>query len=312
MISIIVPIYNVAKYLNECLRSIQVQDYTDFEVLCVDDGSKDNSVEIALKFVEVDKRYKLYRQPNSGVSVARNTGIKYAQGDYICFVDADDMVAPNYLSVLYNFSNEGNFSICGFTKNKDQLGKGKDKIFRCSAKEMVNKVLDESVEHPNIWAMMFKAEVIKFNNIEFCPGCVRNEDTEFYMKYLVHEKGDVVVVKYKGYYYRDNPSSAMHVTKREAFTSFEASERIERYLADNGMKLAYNKMLYGSIQAYSVGLARENNLELYEELHNLYNVRKVMCTLTKHPRLFRRVMAGIYIVLGKNVYYKMLSLVPKR
>ena len=102
MISIIVPIYNVSQYLEECLHSIQMQDYTDFEVICVDDGSKDNSADIALKFTESDKRFKLIRQPNSGVSVARNTGIRHAHGTYICFVDADDMIAPSYLSVLYN------------------------------------------------------------------------------------------------------------------------------------------------------------------------------------------------------------------
>lgn len=310
MVSIIVPIYNVSKYLNECLHSIQIQDYTDFEVLCVDDGSKDNSAEIVIKFSETDKRFKLFRQPNSGVSVARNTGIKNAQGNFICFVDADDMIAPNYLSVLYSFSKDGNFSICSFSRNKVQLGKSKDKILRYSAKELINKVLDESIEHPNLWAMLFKTDVIKSNNIEFCPGCVRNEDTEFYMKYLVHEEGDVIVTDYKGYYYRDNPNSAMHKTTRKVFTSFEASERVWKYFTENGIFMDYNKMLFCSVQSYSVSLARENNSELYKELHHLYNVKKMMLSLTRHPRLLRRIIAIAYIILGKSTYYKMLSLVP--
>lgn len=307
-ISIIVPIYNVSKYLSECLYSIQNQSYTDFEVLCVDDGSEDNSADIALKFTEIDKRFKLFQQSNSGVSVARNTGLKHAKGEYICFVDADDKIAPNYLSVLYSFSKKGDFAICGFTKNIMQLGKKGRAHVRYSTNEFIIKVLEESIEHPNLWAMMFKANVIKSNNIEFYPGCIRNEDTEFYMKYLAHEEGGVVVSDYKGYFYCVNPNSAMHITKRNAFTSFEASERIKNYLEDCGIDMEYNVMLYGSIQSYCVLLARERNRELYEDLHRLYNVRKVMERLLHHPRLLRRVVAIMYTILGEHNFYKLVSL----
>ena len=308
MISIIVPIYNVSQYLEECLHSIQMQDYTDFEVICVDDGSKDNSADIALKFTESDKRFKLIQQPNSGVSVARNTGIRHAHGTYICFVDADDMIAPSYLSVLYNHTHDRNFTVCGFVRKKEHLGRLKNTIYRCPPKEFINKVLDESIVHPNLWAMMFKADIIKSHNIEFYPQCVRSEDTEFYMKYLVHETRDVLVIDYKGYFYRDNPNSAMHITKRNAFTSFEASERVEEYLSDNGIHMKYNVMLYSSIQAFSFRLSRERNKELYDELHQLYDVRKVMAKLLNHPRFLRRVAAIVYLILGGKYYYKLLSL----
>lgn len=307
LISIIIPIYNASEFLEECLCSIKKQVYSNFEVICVDDGSTDNSAEIALKFTESDKRFRLYRQPNSGVSVARNTGLKHATGDYICFVDADDMVAPDYLSVLYNHSKDGDFTICGYTKDVKQLGNNECKVNRYSSKKYISKIIDESVEHPNLWAMMFKAEIVKKFKIEFYPGCVRNEDTEFYMKYLVHEVGNVVCTDYKGYFYRDNPNSAMHVTKRNAFTSFGASERMEKYLADYGIIMNYNKMLYSSIQAYSVVLARERNKDLYDELHSLYDVRKVMCKLLKHPRFIRRVVAFVYFILGESFYYKVLG-----
>lgn len=306
-ISIIVPIYNASKFLSECLYSIQKQSYTDFEVLCIDDGSIDNSADIALNFTKIDKRFKLFQQSNSGVSVARNAGIRYAKGEYICFVDADDKIAPNYLTFLYNFSKKGDFAICGFTKNIKKLGKKGGKNVRHSTKEFINKVLEESIEHPNLWAMMFKADVIKSNSIEFYPGCIRNEDTEFYMKYLVHEEGNVVCIDYKGYFYRDNPNSAMHVTNRNAFTSFEASERIGKYLADNGFYMEYNKMLFCSIQSYSVGLARQKNVELFDELHTLYNVKEVMQIMLKHPRLIRRIVALVYLIFGKRLYYKVLG-----
>lgn len=311
MISIIVPIYNVSNYLGECLQSIKRQTYKDFEVLCVDDGSTDNSADIVRRFAEDDKRIKLYQQSNSGVSVARNLGLKHSQGEFICFVDADDMIASDYLSVMYKFCKGGDFAVCSYTKKDTQLGKKQIKCSKYDVRTFISNIIDESIEHPNLWAMMFKSEVIKSNNLGFYPGCVRNEDTEFYMKYLVHEEGAVIVTDYKGYYYRDNPNSAMHITRPNAFTSFEASERIERYLASNGIKLAYNKMLYGSIQAYSVGLAREKNKVLYKMLHELYDVRYVMHTLIKHSRLLRRIVAVIYVILGKRFFYKLFSLMGK-
>lgn len=311
MISIIVPIYNVSRYLESCLYSIQRQTYKNFEVLCVDDGSTDGSVEIVNKYVKLDQRFKLYQQPNSGVSAARNLGLKHANGEFICFVDADDMIASEFLSVLYESSKDGHFAVCSYTKNLELLGSHHSKIMRFTNRQFIDKIVDEAIEHPNLWNMMFKSEIIKKYNIWFCPGCVRNEDTEFYLKYLVHEDGEVIKTDYKGYYYRDNPDSAMHTTKLNAFTSFEASERINNYLTDNGIAMDYNKVLYGSIQAYSVKLAREKNTALYERLHKLYDVRHVMRTLIRHPRLLRRVVAILYIIIGKRMFYNVFALMGK-
>lgn len=309
LISIIIPIYNASEFLEECLCSIKKQVYSNFEVICVNDGSSDNSADIALEFTESDKRFKLYSQPNSGVSIARNTGLKHAVGEYICFVDADDVVAPDYLSVLYNHSKYGELTICGFTRDLSQLGNNECNVNKYSSKDFISRIVNEAIEHPNLWAMMFKKEIITRFKIEFHPGCVRNEDTEFYIKYLVHETGNVVCTNYKGYFYRDNPYSAMHITKRNAFTSFEASERMEKYLANHGIKMDFNKMLFSSIQTYSVLLARERNKDLFEVLHSLYDVRKVMCKLLKHPRLLRRVVALAYIVLGKHNFYGLLAMI---
>lgn len=311
MISVIVPIYNVSKYLGDCLQSILLQDYNDFEVLCVNDGSTDDSAEIVKRFEELDKRFKLFQQSNSGVSVARNLGLDYAQGEYVCFVDADDMIAPNFLRVLYESSKDGYFAVCSYTKDSALLESQHTKIIRLTSRQFIDKIVDETIEHPNLWAMMFRNDIIKKYSIQFYPGCVRNEDTEFYMKYLAHENHEVTITDYKGYFYRDNPNSAMHVTKRNAFTSFEASERIENYLASNGIFLDYNKMLYGSIQAYTVSLARERNKCLFDELHALYNVRKVMKILINHPRALRRFVAVIYVVFGKRFFYKLFSLMGK-
>lgn len=311
MISVIVPIYNVSKYLEDCLQSILSQDYKDFEVLCVNDGSTDNSADIVREFEKLDRRFKLLQQPNSGVSIARNLGLEYAKGEYICFVDADDIIAPNFLRVLYESSKDGHFTVCSYSKDSELLGNPNSSIRRFTSKQFIDKIVNEAIEHPNLWAMMFRSDIIKKYNIQFYPGCVRNEDTEFYMKYLAHENYEVILTNYKGYFYRDNPNSAMHVTKRNAFTSFEASERLENYLASNGIFMDYNKMLFTSIQAYSFNLARERNRELYDTLHEMYDVPAVMRTLLGHPRILRRIVALAYIVLGKKLFYIICSALGK-
>lgn len=115
MVSVIIPIYNAEKYLERCLKSLKNQTYTDYEVLMMDDGSKDSSSEICKKFVEADKRFHYYFQNNSGVSFTRNAGLRCALGNYITFIDADDWVDPNYIDRLLSICKDGGCDIvlCG-------------------------------------------------------------------------------------------------------------------------------------------------------------------------------------------------------
>lgn len=97
MFSIIVPVYNVEKYIDKCLASILRQTFKNFECIIIDDCSPDNSNAIIDKYVKLDQRFKVIHQKNMGVSVARNTGLDIAKGDYIIFVDSDDYIADDYL-----------------------------------------------------------------------------------------------------------------------------------------------------------------------------------------------------------------------
>src|SRR4051794_25232839 len=105
-ISVVVPIYNVEPYLEECLDSIARQTYSDLEVVMVDDGSKDNSPEIAERWASKDRRFRLVTQPNGGLGSARNTGIKHAGGELLAFVDSDDYLAPNAYQLLVEALDE--------------------------------------------------------------------------------------------------------------------------------------------------------------------------------------------------------------
>ena len=106
MISVIVPVYNVEKYLEECLDSIQNQTFSNIEIILVNDGSSDNSKEICKKYCEQDNRFKLINQTNQGQSVARNTGVAASKGEFIAFVDSDDIIRQDYLEVLMRHMSE--------------------------------------------------------------------------------------------------------------------------------------------------------------------------------------------------------------
>ena len=105
-ISIIIPIYNVESYLRKCLDSIMEQSFSYFELLLINDGSTDASAQICQEYVEKDDRIRYFEKENSGVSSARNFGIKHSRGEYIIFIDSDDWVEPNYLEILYKTMKE--------------------------------------------------------------------------------------------------------------------------------------------------------------------------------------------------------------
>lgn len=120
MVSIIVPIYNTQFYLYKCLESIRTQTYLDIEVIMIDDGSTDDSKDLANSFVKRDNRFRLVSQENSGVSAARNHGLNLSKGDYIMFVDSDDWLEPHMIETLVNniVVNNADISCCQYDSNR--------------------------------------------------------------------------------------------------------------------------------------------------------------------------------------------------
>lgn len=308
MITIIVPVYNAESYLSECIESLLAQTFDDIEILLIDDGSTDNSMRICEQYALIDKRIHYISQENAGVSVARNKGLSLAKGEFVCFVDSDDIVATDFLEHLYSLSTDGSFAICGYTRNRSELSEGRVSVVRYNARNYIIQIFDESIIHPNICMMLFKNSIIQRNTIEFTPGCVRNEDTEFYIKYMTFEE-TVVVSDYKGYFYRDNPGSAVHKFNEKALTFIEADQRISDYLIGKGIVNEGNLIVAASVEYFVYQTAKQKNLEIYDRVHELYDVKSLMKAMTKHPRLARKGVAIVYLLMGKNLFYKTLSLV---
>lgn len=308
MISIIIPVYNSAKYLDECFEAITKQTFSDFEVLCVDDGSTDDSLEKCRQWEGIDQRFHAFTQKNQGVSSARNLAIEQAKGEYICFIDSDDVVAPNYLLHLTELTKDGSFPVCGYTRNIEELGRIVSGVTCYDATYYILRIINESIAHPNIWMMLFKADIIREHNIRYVVGCVRNEDTEFFVNYLTYEK-KVVVSKVKNYYYRVNPTSAMLAPiTAKALTSIEAAERMNKLLVEKGIIVDPNIVKSNSVLGYSYSLAKRRNKELYDLLHSKYNVSVAMKKMLSFPRVDKKLVALTYLVLGKKLFFVVVGI----
>lgn len=308
MISVIVPVYNAEAYLGECVESLIRQTLDDIEILLINDGSIDNSAVICEKYSALDNRIRFFNQPNAGVSVARNKGLQEAKGEYVCFVDADDVVASDFLQTLFDMSGCGDFAICGYTRNQSILGQKGTTVKYYDTKSFIIQIFDESLVHPNIWMMMFKNAIIQKRGISFTPGCVRNEDTEFYIKYMIHENR-IAVSDYKGYFYRDNPNSAVHKFNEKSLTFIEADQRISDELVKAGVMNNNNLIVSASVQYFIYQTARQKNLEIYDKVHELYDVQLMMRRMIRHTRYSRKGVALAYLFLGRKYFFKLLSFI---
>ncbi len=210
IISVIVPVYNVEKYLNRCIDSILAQTFSDFELLLIDDGSKDKSGEICDQYAEKDRRIKVLHKENGGASTARNTGIDHAVGEYIMFADSDDYIGRNMLeSLLGLIECQNDWAISSMEMVED----GKHTKYCLAEKEYnATLLLEEYCENkiPPIClcgpcAKLYKRSIIDKNrfNKELCVG----EDTYFNMQYIKNCRSIVTTGEIYYYYMRENADS---------------------------------------------------------------------------------------------------------
>lgn len=307
MISIIVPIYNAERYLDECLESIRQQTYKDFEVVCVNDGSVDNSERICKDFANKDTRFRLISQVNQGVSAARNTGLDNATGEYICFVDGDDVVDSDYLQTLVDNISDYDLAICDYTRARDDLGTGIG-TREYTPHKLIHDIVFEQTKHPNIVCFLYKREIVEEVGIRFTVGCVRNEDYEFYMRYLTACQKQILILGYVGYYYRQNGSSAMSTLNRKSITSIEATKRVATLLETTGYIINKEIVIANGVVSFLYRTAVGDNRELYDYVHSHYDVKAAMkMILAKFPVHKKKLMAAVYLLLGKRLFYSILS-----
>lgn len=152
-ISIIIPCYNAEKYLKRCIESIKAQTYTGFEAIVIDDGSIDDTYEILNDLISTDNRFYVYHQVNKGVSAARNYGLDNARGQYIAFVDSDDWVEENWLSVLVGGFKSCNIDMvgCNLTYRTEYCLKKEETKYSYKEINGAENALKYLFKHPSTW-----------------------------------------------------------------------------------------------------------------------------------------------------------------
>lgn len=183
-VSIIIPVYNAEKKLLQCLDSIKAQIYTDWECILVDDGSRDNSGIICDECSAKDFRFHVIHKQNGGVSSARNRGLDEANGDRICFVDADDCLESNFLSKMLVFSHD--LVVCGFRSLQGLQITPDDIDVSGETMGVYIPKFFNSYSAPAPWAKLFKKEIIDKYHIRFNQKLKLTEDTIFNLEYLSH------------------------------------------------------------------------------------------------------------------------------
>ena len=280
MISIIVPCYNAADTIGQTLNAIRHQTYNDYEVIAVNDGSQDNTLEILREWAATDDRIKIIHQCNQGVSAARNSAITQAKGDYICFVDSDDIIEEDYLEQLLgliSINDSYDLAMCGFTTSMCISKVRNYSRAHLDCMEFIRKTIVDKTLNPQIWCMLYRTDIIKHNKIMFEVGCTRGEDREFFFKYILHAKS-IVYTSDKLYHYRVSSTSAMAKLNEKSLTSIDASLRTYIYYKKYNHSMA-NVLLYSyycSIWKFVILCNMRNNCSLLSILKERYDVREAM------------------------------------
>ncbi len=243
-ISVIIPVYNVEKYLKECLDSVVNQTLKDIEIICINDGSTDAALDILREYENKDHRIKVISKHNSGYGASMNIGLETAKGEYIGIVESDDYVELNMFEILYNTAKENDCDLC------------RCQYFLYNSKENKNELFDNSwvpqgkvysplentipfLQAPAIWCNIFKKSMIKENNIKFLetPGA-SYQDTSFAFKLYASSKRFIMIPEALLHYRIDNENSSVNSLAKANFVLKEYSE-IKRFAKETG---CYNQL----------------------------------------------------------------------
>ena len=255
-VSVIVPVYNVEKYLRECLDSIVAQTLTDLEILLINDGSTDGSLEILKEYAKKDGRIKVIDKPNEGYGKTMNRGIEMATGEYIGIVESDDWIEPDMYETLYSIAKTHNVEVAksSFVAFDDETGLNKrgPKMPKRDMEEVINPRQNPGIfcVMPCIWSAIYRRDFLNNYKIRFLesPGA-SYQDTSFNFKVWVMAPRIYLTGKTLVHYRKHTEQSVK--SKEKVFCVCDEYEEIERYMASYSvlfekLKRIFNRIKYGS------------------------------------------------------------------
>lgn len=299
-ISIIIPVYNVEKYLHECLDSIINQTFKDLEIICVDDGSTDKSSEILEEYEQKDKRFTVISQPNKGVSAARNRGMQQAKGKYIMFVDSDDYIASNACELIYNSAEEKRCDILLFPHYNFSASTCRDdgrlldlyitlKDNTTTFKEYSDEfLLTPSETH----SKLYKTDFLRKYNLHWETQIQYCEDRIFYINALIHAKAISILYKHL-YYYRIDTFNSLSKNNRTILPHlYKVHIALKKILLESKVEnsdILCVKILNCTIRSYLAQWGRIHNIPVQSK--NIKYLYKIAKECKKIPKEYREYLS---------------------
>ena len=226
LISIIIPVFNIEKYLPACIKSIQAQTFTNYECILIDDGSTDRSKNICDEICSKDYRFSCIHKKNQGISQARNTGFSHSVGDYIIFIDGDDYIHPQMLEILIKTSLQNNFSfvmvyaniITEYNNNFHYINTDKIDFEIINQKQLIQRFFGNYIEekhYVSVWNKLYPRKLIE--NIKYRQTAA--EDGDYNIRIFLKSQ-NAAVINLPLYYYLQRPGSLSKLHKNKNFIKF--------------------------------------------------------------------------------------------
>lgn len=216
LISIVIPVYNVEKYIRKCLDTVISQTYSNLEIIIVNDGSPDNSKKICEEYKNKDARIKIINQENGGLSSARNTGIDVATGEYIAFIDSDDFLDENFIKKMYDevSVNDSDIICCDFyyidEDNRKWIRTNKENKCYSNMEAIDDIIIGKQYTEIMTWNKLYRLKLFIDNNIRFPLGKLNEDNFTTYKLYYYANK--ISLINDRLYYYLQRTNSIMNST----------------------------------------------------------------------------------------------------
>lgn len=318
LISIIIPVYNAEKYLEKCIDSIIKQTYSSLEIILINDGSKDRSLDICYKYANDDKRIVVIDKKNEGVSIARNKGIEIATGKWISFIDADDWIELDmYENMIRKSKNsELDIVICncyinkGENEDKNDFLSNKDRIYNKDEITIFQqKFLCKGIKEykPYVWGIgapwckLYRSKLLKENNIRFIPGLTRNEDGLFNL-YALEYARKLLYIPQCLYHYRVLSDSLSH---GKQLNIIENTEKNLNELIKFAEKFNKDKIFINGVYSRIITSTQQYLQYLFFYDINILEYNK------KKKELLKLMREDIYFNACKKFEYKTMAFTEK-
>lgn len=288
IISIIIPCYNCEKTIDAAIDSVEKGGIDDYEIILIDDGSQDKTLELLINRRKKNERCVIHSQKNAGVSTARNIGLSLCSGEYVIFLDGDDLLAEGYLALVKEVFQGQNIDVmsCYRTDTIEKMSK----VYQTN-KYIENIQIEELLKRFTIsksvlgfTTFVYSMNIIRQYNILFDTDIRYGEDWEFTTKYLARCENAILYTK-PCYYYRQNEESATHILTYQQTDAIKAALRTWDYLKNMNHSFArdfYAYMYPRTIFSVMHRFAKTNQIELLKKIENEYDVKTAMINLAKN------------------------------